>query len=744
MDIWIISIIIISALFLGIAAFLKNPQNKINRLFLAMILFVVIWQLSNFFENENINPDLAKLFLRIDFASAIFVGYFWFVFVLNFSQASRLVIKPSIRNIVLFISLALSFLSFTDLIVSNVNFDNSAIRFDNGYLWPVYALVVISFFISSYTILILNLLKSRGLARMQTLYIFVGFSTSSIIALVINLFLSNFLTIDQSRIGVYGIIIFIVCTFYAIIRYRLMDIRVVARKIFIYFGIAVFTYGVYYLVTYIYEVFLGGVYSKSALIAGIFISLIFVTSFQIINSFLSKFANKYLFYSLYNYQNTINELAQKLNYLNDLDEIINLIVDTIKQTMQLDRAGVLLINLNKKPDHFEIAKVIGFNEQNGISLVKDNFLTRYLQKTQRPLVREELLLLARDAKNKNDQDSFNRLNDHMHHIEASLCLPLMSSNKLIGIIVVGSKISSSAFTKEDLELLNTLAFQAGIAIDNARLYKEVQDFSKTLKGKVDEQTEDLKEQADELKAQAEHLKKLLQMRSEFLDIASHQLKTPVSVILGTISMFKEGSIQKLPLEQQNKFIDNIFNKSKKLSTIINDILRASEMDTDEFELVPTSIKPIQVEEVISAVYEDLKPEAEEKGLQFEIEKPNKPVSKILADPDFLEQAIYNLVNNAIKYTAKGYVRIILSQDGNRVIIKIADSGIGIPQTDQKKMFDKFSRAKNAVNMYTDGSGLGLFIVKKIVEAHQGGQISFTSQENKGTTFTISLPIYKGK
>ena len=103
--------------------------------------------------------------------------------------------------------------------------------------------------------------------------------------------------------------------------------------------------------------------------------------------------------------------------------------------------------------------------------------------------------------------------------------------------------------------LETIAAQAAIAIENARLYREVQDFSKTLEQKVAEQTKDLK-------AKAEHLKKLLQMRSEFLDIASHQLKTPVSVILGTISLFKEGSIKKLPKERRQKFIDNIFNKAK--------------------------------------------------------------------------------------------------------------------------------------------------------------------------------------
>lgn len=119
MSIWIISIIIFSSVFLGFVAFLKNPRNKTNRLFLLMILFVVIWQLSNFFENENINPSLAKIFLRIDFSSAIFVGYFWLMFVLNFSKASNLIVKPLIKYIAFISSLLLSLLSFTDLISFN-------------------------------------------------------------------------------------------------------------------------------------------------------------------------------------------------------------------------------------------------------------------------------------------------------------------------------------------------------------------------------------------------------------------------------------------------------------------------------------------------------------------------------------------------------------------------------------------------------------------------------------------------
>ncbi|MEK7167685.1 MAG: HAMP domain-containing sensor histidine kinase, partial [Patescibacteria group bacterium] len=259
---------------------------------------------------------------------------------------------------------------------------------------------------------------------------------------------------------------------------------------------------------------------------------------------------------------------------------------------------------------------------------------------------------------------------------------------------------------------------------------------------VESLNKQLKKVSKELEKKNIHLGKLLEMRSEFLDIASHQLKTPVSVILGTSSMFREGTMDKLSKEEQAHFIDNIFQKAKKLNSIISDILRASEMDTEEFKLDEKIIHPTPLEEVAESVYEDLKDLAKEKGLEFSLVKPEKPLPQIMADPDFLSHAIFNLADNAIKYTAKGSVKMALSEDKGRVILKVSDTGIGIPSTDQKRMFDKFARAKNAVNMYTDGSGLGLFIVKKITEAHPGGKIGFESQENKGTTFAISFPGLK--
>ncbi|MCX6786120.1 MAG: ATP-binding protein [Candidatus Komeilibacteria bacterium] len=733
LSIWIILIIITSSLFLGLVAFFKNPKNKTNRLFLLMIIFVVIWQLSNFFENEDISHNLAKLFLRIDFASAVFVGYSWLMFVLNFFQGNRLIVKPVIKIITFFISLLLALLSFTNLIIFNISFSNGSIRFDNGYLWLFYALAVIAFFVISYAILILNLLKSRGLMRMQILYIFLGFSISSIIALVINLFLSNSLTVDQSRIGLYGIIVFIICTFYAVIKYRLMDIRIVAGKIISYLLIAAFAYVTFYAVTGLNNSFFGSIFTTNAYLLGIPLALCFSIIFTPFQRLVQKLTKHYLFAGVYNSQETLENLTNQLTTIINLNQVIDLVVDTIKNTLYLDKSGVLLIDQSVQPVKYQIAKVIGFNRQNGISLVQNNFLTQYLTKNQKPLVKEELDFLSEQAKNENDRQSFVTLKNHMTKIEASLCLPLISNNQLIGIIVLGDKISGGAYSQEDLKLLSLLSSQASIAITNARYYKETQDFNKTLQTKVDEQTKDIQEKAV-------RLEKLLKMRSEFLDIASHQLRTPTSVIKGTLSMMKEGDLDKMSSKEKTYFVEGMFQKSVKLESIINDILVASEMDTADFDIKVED--EIELDKFVEKEVSEHQFDAQEKNITLTFEKLTPGPFKIKGSAKYLEQVIDNLISNALKYTLKGSIKTTIKQDGKDITIAVSDTGIGIPKDDMERIFNKFIRGKNARDVYTDGSGLGLFIIKRVMDQHPNSKVWVESEEGKGSNFYLQFPLLK--
>ncbi len=474
---------------------LFKGRNRTSRLWSAFIFAVSLWGFGMYKIGTATNPVSSIFWWRIAEIGVIFIPVLLAHFVISVLELRRkwlLIIFYSATLIFLYCDL------FTNYFINELYF-----AFDQFYYilaTPLYT-IFIGVFVLSVVYVLFELGKAykntSGIIRSQIKYLILAFSVGFSGGVS-----SYFPVYKVEFYPIWNATIFIAVSFvsYAIFRYRLMDIRVAARKIFIYFGVAGFSYGVFYLITWIYNEIFGGVYTTNAYMAGLIISPVFVLGFYGLNKLLIKISNRYFFVSLYNYQETINRLSQELNHYNDLNKIINLIVETIKKTMRLDRAGVLLINRNKNPINYQIAKVVGCNEQNGISLVQDNFLTKYLHKSQKPLVRDELLLLARDSRNKQEKDSFNRLYKHMEHIEASLCLPLISGDELIGIIVLGAKISNDAYTKEDLELLNTLTNQAGTAIDNARLYKEVQDFSKTLQGKVDEQTKDIRTKSGEIES----------------------------------------------------------------------------------------------------------------------------------------------------------------------------------------------------------------------------------------------------
>jgi signal transduction histidine kinase len=724
---------LISAIFvsvLGLLVFLKNPKNRLNWTFALHAVAISLWLFGTFMMFLSRGDNTASIFWdRFIYGGVVFIPAFMYHFCLALTNRKR----------DFFLYLAY-FLSIFFLIISQTNYFVSGIFV---YQWGVHTkaqffhhffLIYFSSYAVAWFILVYRYYRKVEsiLTRYQIKYFFIAFlilftigPTAYLPAYGISIYPFSFLS---------GLVFTIIIA-YAILKYRLMDMRIIARAMLAYGSDSIFAFLFYSLLILVYPIIWGSVYSSYAMLAGVVVAPVFVLTMFSFDAIVKKILDRYFFYSLYDFRQTITKLSAELNHYPDLDKIVELIVDTVKNTLGLNRAGVLLIDKSGGLVKYKIAKVTGFDITNGISLVKDNFLTKYLKQTSKPLVREELTLLARDAKNAKESQSFLNLEKEMAHIEASLCLPLLSGKELLGIIVLGVKNSGDPYTQEDLNLLSTLSNQAGIAIDNARLYSETKNFNKLLQSKVDEQTK-------ELMTRAQHLEKLLKMREEFLDIASHQLKTPVSVIRGTISMFRDGSMDKLPKAEQQKFMDNIYHKTEKLNVIISDILRASEIDSDEFKIDPLTAQAARVEDILKSIYDDLKDLAGDKGIALKLNLPPKATPMILTSADFLEQAIYNLVDNAIKYTAKGSVTIDLSASGGTVVVKVSDTGIGIPETDKKKMFDKFSRAKNAVDMYADGSGLGLFIVKRIVEAHPGGKVEFESEENKGTTFTVTLQAVK--
>ena len=209
-------------------------------------------------------------------------------------------------------------------------------------------------------------------------------------------------------------------------------------------------------------------------------------------------------------------------------------------------------------------------------------------------------------------------------------------------------------------------------------------------------------------------------------------------------MLKEGDLDNAPKEQKDQFVAGIYEKSEKLADILNDILKAAELDMDNFAFTPASIKSVNLSQLVKGIFGDLTSLAQAKKLNYQIKiSPNIINLNVMTDESFLKHVFQNVIDNAIKYSKEGgSMTVDLGKERDFIICKITDSGIGIPEDQKDRLFEKFFRAKNAVDAHAYGTGLGLFITKKIVEAHPGGKIWFDSVVNKGTTFYIKLPIAK--
>lgn len=234
-------------------------------------------------------------------------------------------------------------------------------------------------------------------------------------------------------------------------------------------------------------------------------------------------------------------------------------------------------------------------------------------------------------------------------------------------------------------------------------------------------------------------KTIERIKTEFVSLSAHQLRTPLSAIKWTLRMFLDGDLGELN-EEQRDFLEKTYKSNERMITLINDLLNVTRIEEGRYIY---QILSYDLVEITQSIIDSYRGEIERKNLKFEFKKPEK-LPKILVDEEKIKIAIENLLNNAVRYTFPGgKIAISLELLENEIQFKIEDSGIGIPRDEQPRVFSKFFRGVNAIRMETEGSGLGLFVTKNIIEAH-GGRIWFKSEEGKGSTFYFTLPLKRVK
>ena len=250
--------------------------------------------------------------------------------------------------------------------------------------------------------------------------------------------------------------------------------------------------------------------------------------------------------------------------------------------------------------------------------------------------------------------------------------------------------------------------------------------------------EELEHLTEELSGANEELKKLDKAKSEFISIASHQLKTPLSIIKGYISMMQEGSFGRITKKIAEP-LRRVYLSNERLIKLVNDLLDLSRMEGGRMRY---DMKPTQFSVIIASVLEEFQQIAQSKGLVLRFKK-EKDDPLVRLDEEKMRQVAFNLIDNAVRYTPKGgSITITLTINPYHLLLSIADTGIGLDKQEINSLFQKFVRSKEVARIHTEGIGLGLYVARRIVEDHGGRIWAESAGKEKGSAFFVELPIKK--
>jgi signal transduction histidine kinase len=295
------------------------------------------------------------------------------------------------------------------------------------------------------------------------------------------------------------------------------------------------------------------------------------------------------------------------------------------------------------------------------------------------------------------------------HIKTVLLFPLVTPEKIAGILVMGLNRAYESINDHEKESYKSCIDVTSVALDKSYLYKALQDANEKLKG-------------------------LDKLKTEFLSLASHQLRSPLTAIKGYASMVLEGDFGEIN-PKAREAVDRVFQSSQNLMKIVEDLLNVSKIEQGgmKYEMATFSLA-----EIARDMEKDLSiTAAKNKGLQLSFESDSDESCMVNGDKEKIRQVVLNFIDNSIKYTKEGEIHVSVIKKDKKIQFRVKDTGMGMTPEIRETLFQKFARGDGA-RMNTGGSGLGLYLAKEIVEAHKGTVIAESEGPGKGSTFGFDL------
>jgi len=692
----------------------KNNKAKVNKVFFVAVMFMSAWIVTNYFSNDQQLSHTSALIANhlILFFSGLVVFY------LAYFSAILCRIKGITENFgwVSAANYAAAFLTLTPLTVQGIVKQGDVYGINFGRLAFLYfTFVALNAGVIAYS-LIKGLKKSTGTEKRRIQTVFWSLTTTLVIVLFTNAVMPIYGVSKLTNIGPLASVIFVAGVAYSIVRHKLFDIRAVVARSVAYL----------LLLSTLAVLFVGGVFGVTSIffqgenlanpVRLTFASLAIVLAFalQPLKRFFDKVTNRLFYRDAYDPQALLNDLNRSLVTTIDLEELLT-----------------------------KSAKIIGgtINAQYCTFLIEDGDNTRFIGNRKEFENFENKSFSAAINRHREKivtvddiESTSNELKKQMQASDISLVVRLQGTvqgrPEHPGYILLGQKQSGNLYSPEDVRILGIIADELVIAVQNSLRYEEIQRFNLTLQQKVDDATKQLRHANS-------RLKELDQTKDEFISMASHQLRTPLTTIKGYLSMVLEGDVGPVT-KNEKQMIQQAFDSAERMVFLIGDLLNVSRLQSGKFVI---DNKPTDLIKMVKTEVDQLKDTAEHHELKLVCHAPDKlPLFNL--DETKIRQVLMNFMDNAIYYTpAGGTITVTLEATSEAVNFTVVDTGLGVPKDVQHHLFTKFYRAGNARKMRPDGTGLGLFMAKKVVIA-QGGAIIFKSEEGKGSTFGFTFPRHK--
>jgi len=679
---------------------------------------ISVWIVANYISND----------IELQPITAIRANYFVFLFsfaatlaLLRFSIVlAKDVRSRQIFNIFFPAMCAIGVMAATPLVVAGVALQGEVYAVEFGPGIAVYGICLLSIILATFIVIYKNYRKSVGRLRAK-LRVLLNALSYAMPGVVLMQFILPTTTgwFGLTNIGVLPMLILVFGLYYGVVKHKMFDLSFYVVRAALYI-LSILLLAVLYVAPILYvtvNIIFGVPFEFSKFIFGVTVSTIAAMNFDRFKLLFNRLTRKIFFRDEYDSASLLGEINSVLVTTTNLDIMLSKCAELISNNLKSDYCSFVLSgsedlsarvisDKNKQFSNSEMKKLFKTLSVKGAKTV----ITDYLDDDgdiAKPLLQRNDIGMVINLTADNTGNSYQ-----------------------LGYVLLGFKRSGNIYNKQDKLTLETTADVIIIAIQNALRFEEIQNFNITLQQRVETATMKLRRTNAKLEA-------LDESKDDFISMASHQLRTPLTAVKGYLSMVLEGDAGGInPV--QKKMLNQAFMSSQRMVFLIADLLNVSRLKTGKFviEAVPINLANLVHEEL-----GQLRETAAVRGVKLSFKGP-KSFPDLMLDETKTRQVVMNFVDNAIHYTpAGGKIDIELTEKPHSIELLVKDNGIGVPKSEQHHLFTKFYRAGNARRERPDGTGLGLFMAKKVVVA-QGGAVIFTSKENQGSVFGFTMPKEK--